>query len=117
VTPSVSRTEALKTLAEDKLTTGLAGRNSRSPDTLRLVEYKNVFGTRHSDGSMTPSVPKQLAWYAVYKDVPPNFLNGPISETKEKLAPGSSCNLYAVIGAVTPAMIDGYRICDRNLPD
>lgn len=116
--PTVARQAALSTLAADELVTGITGK-LEPPTSLKLVMYRNVLGTVHADGSMTPSVPNQLAWYAVYNNVPSNPISGPGNRptTAVTNAPGTSCNLYVAVSATTGAKLDAYRICGRNLPN
>jgi hypothetical protein len=84
---------------------------SSAPDAV-LVEYTNVFGLEAPDGTMTPSVPTQLAWLvktsgmSAAGPVPyrPGATTGPPPQMFQ-------CDFYVVTSAVDGSRIDAFRIC------
>lgn len=123
--PTISRQDALTDLYKNGVLQNVA-QDPSPPDSLTLVTYENKFGAKGADDSMTPSVPAQLAWYAVYKNVRSNPISGPQNphespgasqDASVANAPGTTCNLYAAVSASTSAgIVDSFRICDQNLP-
>ena len=109
--PTVSEKEALALLARSGLA---AERVGNVVPRLVLVEYQNVFGAAKTGGGMTPSVPRQLAWFATYSGVPdPLPHSRPAGSTLTFIAP-TDCFAYAALSASTGQLLDSFDHCGPN---
>jgi hypothetical protein len=77
---------------------------------MRLVEYENLLGATSGAGSMTPSVPRQLAWFVEYDNVK-HYITMPFNLSRKGSSGGVTSNLWVdvvVVSARTGAVIDAF---------
>lgn len=80
--------------------------------TARLVLYQNVFGEVQADGTMKPSVPRQLAWLVQSSGTSVIAHSHPFVPGTPAPTPATfTCSFAVVISAQTGDRLDGYRIC------
>lgn len=97
---------------------GLA-KNFRKPGTRvtsRLSWYTNTLGRQLPDGSMIPSVPRQLAWVIVFHDVESGAIAGPAHHSPRPVPTDVRCNFYLILSAQDGNELDAFRYCS-NGPD
>lgn len=107
--PAVAASRAIS-VAGPNLTVMSAGKTP----TARLVMYLNVFGEVQADGTMTPSVPRQLAWLVESTGTGVIAHSRPIRAGGGSPAPDPSsytCSFTVVISAKSGDRLDGFRIC------
>jgi hypothetical protein len=105
--PSVTRAEVLRALG----VAGVApqGLRGAKPTFVRLVEYENQFGVASTAGSVTPEVPRQLAWFAEYDNVRQVISVPPgLSRTRPHGGLTSNWVDVVVLSARTGAVIDAF---------
>jgi hypothetical protein len=108
--PSFSRQQALTALEKAGIAPEPLGVNGRVPSSLRLVEYENQFGARSPDGREIPSVPRQLAWFAEYDNLPPGVISVPVTLHTTSTLPAERRPwvAIAVVSATTGKILDGF---------
>lgn len=108
VRPSVAQAEVLRAL--DVAGVAPQGLRGVKPTSMRLVEYENLLGTTSRAGSMTPSVPRQLAWFVEYDNVK-NAISVPVNLSRKGSSRLATSNLWVdvvVVSARTGAVIDAF---------
>ena len=106
--PSVTQAEVLRALA----VAGVAPQGLRGikPASMHLVEYENQFGTTSPAGTVTPEVPRQLAWLAEYDKVR-HVISVPASwgrKASSSAVTSSSWVDVVVVSARTGTVIDAF---------
>lgn len=105
--PSVSQQQVIATLE----TTNAApqGLEGLAPSSIRLVEYENVLGANSVNGSETPSVPKQLAWFAEYDNVKHAIsLPGGVRGAGTSAVTSNPWIAVVVVSATTGTVLDAF---------
>lgn len=78
--------------------------------TARLVMYQNVFGEVQADGTMKPSVPRQIAWLVESTGTGVIAHSRPAGGSPAPSPPSFTCSFTVVISAKTGERLDGFRI-------
>jgi hypothetical protein len=112
VTPVISQADALARAKANSLAQGLV--KADDAPSMMLATYTNVLGEEKDDGSMTPSVPAQLAWVLVWHKQPPGVEFGPIRESPRPVPDDVSCDVYLALSATTGEQLDTFRYCTEN---
>lgn len=103
--------------ATDALTTVLSTDPTRafhtttSAPTVELAEYENGLGVEQPDGSMMPSVSRQLAWVVTFHGVPTGPVAPPVGYSPRPDPAGFSCDYVVAVSADTGTRLDSFRYC------
>jgi len=107
VSPAISATQATVLLTKDGLVQQLI--DGLTPAKMLLVWYRNRFGTQLPNGGESPSVPKQLAWFAEYENVKVDGGSRPMQSTTPPVR--WNCTYYVAVGATNGKILDAFDFC------
>ena len=107
VSTPISDSQATVLLANDDFVQQLI--DGLTPAKLSLVWYQNQFGTQLPNGSESPSVPKQLAWFAEYENVKVGGGSRPMHSTTPPVT--WNCAYYVAVSATNGKILDAFDFC------